>query len=433
MKSFSSSSFASEHAVALEYAAEAVRHDPHALFTNFQWFLLAGKDTIFFTAFSKTRFDKEMITKLVAEMVSLAPQLTHGFKGARPGHPFPQSLLNAITSVEEVDSFEGYPDKWLSNSQDVFEHPELPLFRVMAANLRGGPDAEGRSSIIQVRSAHALLEGSDAALLTRSQTANHGIQSDKGNKVSWLQRARGGFFGFLMAAAFVLFGNLLGSKGRPLFFRTLALSRHRLRAISNRLGINQRALYFALVTFALHSAKENRVKETVITAAYTMLDTKRTASDDDFFRVRALTAKFPFSQDFVSYARAVDAEMKEGEKKDLSKFQLIILAMMGSLRRWNRIFPWMINDKVWRFQGSQADLVLTLVPPHRSYGPMTEWMIEPIYCGAFHQSTNICTFCPGRDYMTLNFVVEERHLPNIARVEQLIAELEAGAFEPIAA
>jgi len=107
-------------------------------------------------------------------------ELTHGFVGARPGYPFPLHILEAITSVEEVDSFEGYPDKWLSSSQDVFQQPDLPLFRVMAANLKGGPDSQGRASIIQVRSAHCLLEGSDAALLTRSQTANHGIQSDKG-------------------------------------------------------------------------------------------------------------------------------------------------------------------------------------------------------------------------------------------------------------
>ena len=47
MKSFSSSSFASENAIALELAAGAVKDDPYALFTNFQWFLLAGRDTVF--------------------------------------------------------------------------------------------------------------------------------------------------------------------------------------------------------------------------------------------------------------------------------------------------------------------------------------------------------------------------------------------------
>jgi hypothetical protein len=358
-------------------------------------------------------------------MVVLAPQLTHGFAGARPGYPLPQHILEAITSVEEVDSFEGYPDKWLGNSQDVFDSPDLPLFRLMVANLKNGPDAEGRMSLIQVRSAHCLMEGSDAALLTRSQTANHGIQSNRGNRLGWLKRLGGSLSGYAMATMFAGVGNLVNAPERPLHFATLALPRQRIRALASKLGITQRALYFALVTFALHSEKDRRVKEKLITAAYTMLDTTRTASDDDFFRVRALQVSFPFNGDFVTYARAVNDEMAKIEKKDITKFQLTILAMMGALRKLGKVFPWMINDKVWRFQGSTADLVLTLVPPHRSMGALTEWMIEPIYCGAFHQSTNICTFCPGREYMTLNFVVEERHIGNVERVEKLIASLEA--------
>ncbi len=425
MKSFSSSSFASENAVALEYAAEAVKANPYALFTDFQWFLLAGRDTVFFTAFSKSRFDDKMLQDLVAKMVSLAPQLTHGFKGAQPGYPFPQRILEEITSVEEVESFEGYPDKWLSASQDLFDHPELPLFRVMVANLKNGPDAEGRMSIIQVRSAHCLMEGSDAALLTRSQTANHGIQSDKGKTERAFKRFRQGFRGTMMAWVYSIAGNLMNAPERQLHYRTLAISRHRVRALANKLGIRQRSLYFALVTYALHSEKDRRLKEKVVTAAYTMLDTKRTASDDDFFRVRALEARFSFSPDFVTYAKGVDAEMGASEDKDITRFQLTILAMMRSLRNLSRRFPWMINDKVWRLQGATSDMVLTLVPPHRTMGPLTDWMMEPIYCGAFHQSTNISTFCPGRDYMTISFVVEERHLENIDRVQKLLGELEA--------
>ena len=427
MKSFSSSSFASENAVALEFAADAVKENPYALFTDFQWFLLTGRDTVFFTAFSKSRFDDGMLQDLVAKMVSLAPQLTHGFKGAKPGYPFPQRILEEITSVEEVDSFEGYPDKWLSASQDVFDHPDLPLFRVMVANLKGGPDAQGRMSLIQVRSAHCLMEGSDAALLTRSQTANHGIQSDTKRRETWFKRFRQGFRGSMMAWIYSIAGNLLNAPERKLHYRTLAISRHRARVLANKLGIRQRSLYFALVTYALHSERDRRVKEKLITAAYTMLDTKRTASDDDFFRVRALEAKFPFIPDFVTYAKAVDTEIGAAEDKDITKFQLTILAMMRSLRSLSRRFPWMINDKVWRLQGATADMVLTLVPPHRTMGPLTDWMMEPIYCGAFHQSTNITTFCPGRDYMTISFVVEERHLENVDRIEKLIGELEASA------
>jgi len=58
-------------------------------------------------------------------------------------------------------------------------------------------------------------------------------------------------------------------------------------------------------------------------------------------------------------------------------------------------------------------------------------MVEPIYCGAFHQSTNICTFCPGREFMTLNFVVEERHIESIDRIERLIVELEGKDLKPV--
>ena len=428
MKSFSSSSFASENAIALEYAAEAVKANPYALFTDFQWFLLAGRDTVFFTAFSRARFDGQMLQDLVAKMVSLAPQLTHGFQGAKPGYPFPQRILEEITSVEEVDSLEGYPDKWLSHSQDVFDHPELPLFRVMAANLKNGPDAEGRMSIIQVRSAHCLMEGSDAALLTRSQTANHGIQSDKSNRIGLLKRITGAIPGYLMASMLAVAGNLMNPPERPLAFRTLALPRQAIRALASKLGVRQRSLYFALVTYALHSEKDRRVREKFITANYTMLDTNRTASDDDFFRVRALEARFPFNANFRDYAKAVDAEMSTSESKDITKFQLTVLAMMGALRRLGRYMPWMINEKVWRVQGTQGDLVLTLVPPHRTMGPLTDWMIEPIYCGAFHQSTNIVTFCPGREFMTLSFVVEHRHLESIGRIQQLIDQLEAGTL-----
>ena len=425
MKSFSSSSFASDHPVALEHAAQAVKNDPYALFTDFQWFLLEGRDTVFFTAFSKSRLDKTTLEGLVAQMVALAPQLTHGFKGAMPGMPFGQKLLEAITSVEEVDSLKGYPDKWLSSSQDVFQHPELPLFRMMAANLKNGPDAEGRMSIIQVRSAHCLMEGSDAALLTRSQTANHGIQSDKGNKLAWLKRARGALAGYSLTFISALAAALVNPKERPLHFKTLALKRQRIRALAQKLGVRQRSLYFALTTFALHSEKDRRVKDKVITASYTMLDTNRTASDDDFFRVRALEARFPFDKDFLVYARSVDKLMGDNESKDTSKFQLVILAMMRAMRTMKRFIPWLITDKFWRLQGTTGDLVLTLVPPHRTMGPLTDWMVEPIYCGAYHNSTNICTFCPGREYMTLNFVIEERHLASVDKIEPLIARLEA--------
>ncbi len=430
MKSFSSSSFANEHAEVLELAQAAVSKDPQALFTDFQWFLYEAKDTVFFTAYSSASFDKDSIGNLVADMVTLAPQLTHGFVGARPGHPFPKHLLDAITHIEEVDDFEGYPDKWISKSPDIFERDDLPLFRVSVVTRRGGPDAEGGASMLQVLSSHALLEGSDSALLTRSQSANHGILSDKGNKVGVGARLKGKLSGWSMTWTYIILGNLLASEDKPWGFKTLAIKRHRLRLLANRLGVRQRSLYFALVTYALNGDSETKhLSKKVIGAAYTMLDGKRHDADDDFFRVRALQAKFKWHEDFVAFAREIDDTVHQIEQKDITKFQVMMNSMFKTLRGLNSFTKLLPGKRFWRFNGG-IHVVLTLVPPHRTYGPMTHGMMEPIYCGAWHPVANICTFCPGREYVTLNFSMETRHIANVDKVMTLLEKVEAMDLPP---
>ncbi|MEO8684785.1 MAG: hypothetical protein ABI414_08095 [Devosia sp.] len=430
MKSFSSSSFAGQQTDALELAHAAVGRDPRALFTNFQWFLYEGRDTVFFTAFSTLAYDKDGLTNLVAEMVALAPQLTHGYAGARPGHPFPKQVLDAITSIEVVDELDGYPDKWLSKSSDIFEHDDLPLFRVMAAVRRGGADGKGHTSIMQVRSSHALVEGSDSALLTRSQSAGHGVMSDHGNKLPWASRLKSAFKGAMTAFIYIAIANILAPAEKPWGFKTLAIKRHRLRLLANKLGVRQRSLMFALVTHALNGeGEEKAMSKKVIGAAYTMLDTNRNNADDDFFRVRALEAKFTVIEDFVDYVRAVDDTVAQIEQKDITQFQVAINAMFKALRGAKRAFPFLPGKRFWRFNGGNH-VVLTLVPPHRTFGPMTHGLVEPIYCGAWHSATNICTFCPGRDYVTFNFSMETRHIANVDKVMSLLEEVEARDVTP---
>lgn len=430
MKSFSSSSFAGQHADALAMAHAAVERHPQALFTDFQWFLYEGRDTVFFTAFSTERYDRDSLANMVAEMVALAPQLTHGFVGARPGQPFPKHMLDAIISVETVEEFHDYPDKWLGKSEDIFKGQDQPLFRVMAAVRRDGPDAQGRASILQVRSSHALLEGSDSALLTRSQLAAHGVQSDKANKLPWRDRLHSALRGGLTAFIYLVLANILAPREKPWGFKTLAIERHRLRRLANKLGVRQRSLMFALVTHALNGdGAEKHMSRKVIGAAYTMLDTRRNNSDDDFFRVRALEAKFTVMEDFVRYVRAVDDTVAGIEQKDITSFQVVINSMFKAMRTLNRLIPALPNRRFWRFNGGMH-IVLTLVPPHRTYGSMTHGLVEPLYCGAWHPEVNICTFCPGRDYVTLNFSLEQRHLANVDKIVTLLEEVEAREVTP---
>ncbi len=430
MKSFSSTSFANDHTEALQLALAAVNQHPQALFTDFQWFLYEARDTVFFTAFSKIAFTRETIGNVVAEMVALAPQLTHGLVGARPGEPFPQHLLDAITDIEMVDEFDGYPDTWITKSPDIFARDDLPLFRVEAKVRRGGPDAQGRASLVQVRSSHALLEGSDSALLTRSQSAAHGLMSDDKNKVGLGARILGKLGAWQRAFIYIALANILAPAEKPWGFKTLAIKRHRLRLLANRLGVRQRSLYFALVTHALNGEGDERhMSKNVIGAAYTMLDSKRHDADDDFFRVRALQAKFKVQDDFIEYVRAVDDTIAKIEQKDITRFQVMMNSMFKTLRSLNKMAPFLPGKRFWRFNGG-IHVVLTLVPPHRTYGPLTHGIVEPIYCGAWHPAANICTFCPGREYITMNFSMESRHIANVDKIMTLLEKVEAMDIAP---
>jgi hypothetical protein len=62
VKSFSSTSFANAPAEVLDGALAAVRTNPQALFTDFQWFLFEGKDTVFYTAFSQRTMDRRALS-----------------------------------------------------------------------------------------------------------------------------------------------------------------------------------------------------------------------------------------------------------------------------------------------------------------------------------------------------------------------------------
>lgn len=430
MKNFSGASYAAPQSDAWERVAAAVKDDPHALFTDFQWFLYEARDTVFFTAFSKLSFDKQSLQNVVAEMVILAPQLTHGFYGAAPGQPFPQHLIDAITDIEQVDEFDGYPDKWLSKSQDIFERNDRPLFRVSVAVRKGGPDKEGRASVILVRSSHALLEGSDSALLTRSQSAAHGVLSDKTNRLPFMSKLAGGLQGWSTTLLYVTLANIFAPPDKPWGFRTLAFKRQRLRDLANRIGVRQRSLYFALVTYALNGdGPDKHMSKKAIAAAYTILDSNRHEADDDFFRVRALDAKFTVSDDFMQFVHEIDDTIDKVEKKDITKFQVVMMAMFRTLRWLNRAVPFLPGRRFWRFNNN-IDIVLTLVPPHRTYGPMTHGITGPIFCGAWHPAANICTYCPSRDYVTFNFSIEQRHMASVDKVEPLLERIEAMDIAP---
>ncbi|MBU2533288.1 MAG: hypothetical protein KKB37_11145 [Alphaproteobacteria bacterium] len=397
--------------------------DPEALFSDLQWYIYRARNTVYFTSFSNKRYDKEALKDMVAKMCILAPQLTFGYEGARPGAPLTEKQLEAITKVELIDSFDGYPDKCLSRAQELFEHKGMPLFRVTALVRRDGPDEQGRASIILVRSAHAMLEGADSALLTRSQRTGFSPGETAHDQAPVLQKFLTGALIGLAAILHLVIANLLAPKKLNMGFATLAIERSRLRRIADKFGVRQRSLMFAVVMYALNQAKGG-FNAKKISAAYTGLDDDRAKKGDSYFRVRTLRTQFPFSPDFATFARAVDAKIDEIESRDSSKEQLAMNLVMKTHRFLAHIMPFMYTDRFFRYSGSM-NIVLTLVPPHRVAGNLTAGMTEPIYCGSYHPSANLIAFVPGREYVTFNFSMHQEHIANVPDVEALLDTLDA--------
>ena len=144
--------------------------------------------------------------------------------------------------------------------------------------------------------------------------------------------------------------------------------------------------------------------------------------------LQAASALFPQAR--LAVLHAYHAPGLAGiEQKDVTKFQNMMLGMFSMLRKLNTLSKKLPGKRFWRFNGGMH-IVLTLVPPHRTYGPMTHGMVEPIYCGAWHPAANICTFCPGREYITLNFTMEDRHIANVDKIITLLDRVEAMDFAP---
>jgi hypothetical protein len=339
-------------------------------------------------------------------------------------------MLEAIISIEEVDDFDDYPDKWLGKSHDLFDRNDLPLFRLAAIVRRGGPDKLGRAAMIQFRASHALLEGADSALLMRSQSASHGNMSDRARKVEPFKRAGRAVLGWGLSAALLSAAYLLPSRDVAWGFKTLAIKRQRLRKLAQRIGISQRSLYFSLVEFALNG-DGGALGRRFVSTNYTVLSEHRNNADDEFFRVRTVGARFRIRSDFVSFARGVEARARRLERKETTDFQLILNSSFAPLRWLHRKTRGRLPGyRFWNVVVPGKHIVLTLTPPHRAFGPFSADMIEPIYCGAWHNAANMCTFCPGRQYVTFNFSLAEHLLQEVDSIETLLQELETMSIPP---
>lgn len=403
-------------------AVRLPRMDPFSLFTNHQWYFHQARQTVFFAAFSSEAPDRGRLIDMADAIVANIPQLG-ALYAALNSKPLDRDVLSEIVTCEEVAELDAYPDGWDMSGAGLFTRHDLPMLRIRAVVRRGGPDGKGRRSAILILSTHALLEGADSALLSRSQPAGHQNLGAPALGLTALKRLRHRLTASLLGPAQLLIALAIAPRQIDMTNRSLALSREKLRRVAARLGIRQRVLMFAIACFALNRGRTGLGRRR-ISAIYTEIDARNRAhSAGEFFRHRVLEASFRLSPDFVTFARNIDTEITRVEKKDNRATQGQLNAVFGMHRVLRRWLPFAYSDRIFRFAGFYA-VNLSITPPHRLQGPLTEGMMEPIYAGTFHPGLDMCIFVPGRKQVTLNFVVHAKRVDTINAVAEMLDDLD---------
>lgn len=407
-------------------------YDPTGGFTDLQWYMYHQNNVAFFAAFIASDIDRAEVFRRVREFVLALPHVTEGFRGSTgPGMALTDEMLAGIVSMETVPSLEGLPDSWLNSPAQVADDAGLPLFRVRVAQLADGPDAEGRRAFMLVRLSHAFAEGEDSALLSRSQSAEHHevVATDR---VPALTAAAARGVAGLAAAMHLIVARLWTPHPGRIVLVTRAYPRKLFFAMARHLGVNQRALFAALVAHAVSDGATARGKKR-LTTTYSTIDHQGGQSRDRFMRMRMRFAQFDNAPEFATFARGVEARFEAAEAKESGFNSEMNSGATRVHRRLARLIPWAYSPRVFAFM--PYDFVFGLIPPHRLGGPLVRGVIEPVYAGALLPGVVGCVVVPGRAQITFSFSFLEGETGRIAAFDAMVAALaaEVDALPPAAA
>jgi hypothetical protein len=387
--------------------------DPTAGFTDMQWYLYRQQNIAFFAAYSDRCFSQTDLLQAARGLVTLAPQLKFGFPSG-----LSDELLRRTISVTRVSSLDGFPDRWLDRGEAVLNDPDLPLFRLRYAAL-AHPDSEGRGGFLLVQVSHALVEGADSALLSRSQFADHPV-SHSPRRTGPLVKAAASGLGAVLAGLHLLAGNLVTIRPGPFRAATRAYPRALFSHMARQYGVRQRALLYGLALATLFDAGTPSGRRR-ISSTYSSIDDGGGADRDAFMRMRMRFAIFENKADLGDFVRALDSKLAEAEARESGFNAEMNAEGIRMHRRLSRLLPAAYSPKLFHFM--PYDAVLGLIPPHRLGGGLTAGLLEPVYAGAALEGANACVIVPGRTQLTFNFYIQQKLLPKIARLDELLAPM----------
>jgi hypothetical protein len=389
--------------------------DPLDLLTDMQWYMYHQRNVAYFAAFTRRALAGEELLAVARSLVELAPQLSFGF---------PQGLadevLRCVIARETIATLLGFPDRWLDRGGEVFSDPSLPLFRIRFA-APAAPDRDGRAGFILVQVSHALVEGADSALLSRSQSAAHPLSVSSRHTPPLVKAAATGA-GAVLAALHLLAANILSLRPGPYRAVTRVVPRSAVQSMARQHGVRKRALLFALVLATLFDGGTPKGKPR-ISSTYSSIDEGGGVDRDTYMRMRMRFAVFDNASDFGRFVRAVDKRLQQPEARESGFNAEMNAEGVRMHRRLSRLLPFAYSARLFQFM--PYDVVLGLIPPHRLAGPLTRELMEPVYAGALLEGANACVIVPNRQFVTFNFYVQETLVPRVGRLDGLIGAVRA--------
>ena len=391
--------------------AQMAAPDITAGFTDMQWYMYHQRNVAFFAAFTARAFTADDLLAAARALLDLAPQLGAGFPEG-----ISDALLRSIIYRESAASLDGLPDRWIDRGEIIFDEPAKPLFRIRHAALETS-DGNGRAGFLLVQVAHALVEGADSALLSRSQSAAH-PQGHSAREIPPLAKFAGTSLGAVLAGLHLLAGNFFTMRPGPFAYASRAYPRSLFSTLARHHDVRQRALFFALAMHTLFGAGDASGKRR-ISSTYSVIDDGGGAGRDSFMRMRMRFAAFDNAEGFPDFVRAVDARLTELEGRETGFNDAMNAEGIRLHRKLSAVLPFAYTPRLFQFM--PYDIVIGLIPPHRLGGALTGDLLEPVYAGATLEGANACVIVPGRKLVSLNFYIQHKLLAQIGRLDALLA------------
>ncbi len=406
-------------------AVERQKHSRFRPFTNFQWYLTAGRNSVYFAAFSPERISPEAFRVFVGQLLELAPQLNLASDDRRQVHIDLSPVdPNDVGGYREIDSFDGFPDAVIGPNTDVFDEPGRPAFRAECYVLRDGARADGNRSFVLMRASHALMEGVDTSRLMRGLPTGHPEPTP--TIKAPLRRVAAIAIGIVSIPLNYVATALLDRTNKPWAVGTLTLDRASVKRAAAKFGVQQRSLIFALMMRGFYGPTTKEANKHTI--GYTNLPTRRNEGDDAYVRLQMRTTRMQVDGDFEAYVQQLDRQL--GADRGGSSWAQIQNDVFFSIhRRIARVLPFLYRRRFFGFV--PYDFLLSLVPPHLSGSGLFEnFRFNDVYCGSHTPGVNCCVIVPQKDRFSLNIYCPVRDLERISDIEALASATVGSTLPP---